>query len=102
MRALILAAALALAACAAPSGAPSKPADAPPGIPAAQINAPAAPIIDTSGPTSTVKLDRIACSGHAVQGGFVICKTAPGAIWRMHFHGGVPVLLMTVLPKTST
>ena len=79
MRALILAAALALAACAAPSGAPSKPADAPPGIPAAQINAPAAPIIDTSGPTSTVKLDRIACSGHAVQGGFVICKTAPGA-----------------------
>ena len=84
MRALILALGIALGACA--QAAPSKPMDAPPGVPAAQINAPAAPVIDTSGPISTAGADKLSCTGHALQGGFVICKTTPGA--RVIVHGG--------------
>ena len=80
MRAALLAAGIVLCACAPSQGqAPGKPADAPAGIPAAQVNAPAAPLIDTSGPISTYAHGKISCTGHALQGGFVVCKTAPGA-----------------------
>ena len=81
MKALLLAAAIVLGACAQQGSAtPPKPRDAPEGIPAAQFNAPVAPVIDTSGPTSTFTQGQTTCSGHAEQGGFVVCKTAPGAL----------------------
>jgi murein DD-endopeptidase MepM/ murein hydrolase activator NlpD len=81
VKTLLLAVGLLLGACAQEgAAAPPKPRDAPEGVPAAQINAPAFPVIDTSGPTSTFTQGRTTCTGHALQGGFVVCKTAPGAL----------------------
>jgi murein DD-endopeptidase MepM/ murein hydrolase activator NlpD len=57
--------------------------------PAAQaaVPAPSAGPSVTSGPVTSSAADRLACTGHAAQGGFVVCHTVPGATLRV--EGGV-------------
>jgi murein DD-endopeptidase MepM/ murein hydrolase activator NlpD len=72
--ALAVGLALALAAC-APT---TETAELPP--PPAVAPAPAPPAEPVNVWASVVKSDRISCEGRATQGGFVVCRTAPGAM----------------------